>query len=150
MKRRNKKEDISRHLLLQQQKMTVGYGSDQDRLATALPLWTQFHHFPNSSSRPKSSSLLGLQKAPAPLCHPMNLTVPNLWLGVQHLLPSVTGELNPLSDATCIVEVVVFPACIESVAEFTVSEKGYFSVDSETGSCVLFIMKLSLVEPPLE
>jgi hypothetical protein len=39
MKRRNKKEDISRHLLLlqQQKKMTVGYGSDQDRLATALP-----------------------------------------------------------------------------------------------------------------
>jgi hypothetical protein len=41
MKRRNKKEDVSRHLLLLlllQQKMTVGYGSDQDRLATALPL----------------------------------------------------------------------------------------------------------------
>jgi hypothetical protein len=40
MKRRNKKEDVSRHLQQQQQqqKMTVGYGSDQDRLATALPL----------------------------------------------------------------------------------------------------------------
>jgi hypothetical protein len=41
MKRRNKKEDVSRHLQQQQQQqqqmMTVGYGSDQDRLATALP-----------------------------------------------------------------------------------------------------------------
>jgi hypothetical protein len=37
MKRRNKKEDVSRHLQQQQQMMTVGYGSDQDRLATALP-----------------------------------------------------------------------------------------------------------------
>jgi hypothetical protein len=68
---------------------------------------------------------------------------------VQHLLLSVTGELNPLSGATCIVEVVVFPACIESEAGFTVSEKS-FSVDSGTGSCVFFIMKLSLVKPLLE
>lgn len=69
---------------------------------------------------------------------------------VQHLLPSVIGELNPLSGATCIVEVVVFSACIESVAGFTVSEKRSFSVDSGTGSCVFFIMKLSLAEPLLE
>jgi hypothetical protein len=38
---------------------------------------------------------------------------------------------------------------IESEAGFTVSEKS-FSVDSGTGSCVFFIMKLSLVEPLLE
>jgi hypothetical protein len=49
MKRRNKKEDVSRHLLLQQQqqqRMTVGYGSDQDRLATALPTLNAVPSFP--------------------------------------------------------------------------------------------------------
>jgi hypothetical protein len=45
MKRRNKKENVSRHLLLQQQ-MTVGYGSDQDRLATALPTLNALPSFP--------------------------------------------------------------------------------------------------------
>jgi hypothetical protein len=43
MKRRNKKEDVSRHL---QQQMTVGYGSDQDRLATALPTLNALPSFP--------------------------------------------------------------------------------------------------------
>jgi hypothetical protein len=52
MKRRNKKEDVSRHLLQQQQqqqqqqRMTVGYGSDQDRLATALPTLSALPSFP--------------------------------------------------------------------------------------------------------
>jgi hypothetical protein len=50
MKRRNKKEDVSRHLLQQQQqqqqRMTVGYGSDQDRLATALPTLNAVPSFP--------------------------------------------------------------------------------------------------------
>jgi len=49
MKRRNKKEDVSRHLLLQQQRqqrMTVGYCSDQDRLATALPTLNAVPSFP--------------------------------------------------------------------------------------------------------
>jgi hypothetical protein len=45
MKRRNKKEDVSRHLQ-QQQQMTVGYGSDQDRLATALPTLNAVPSFP--------------------------------------------------------------------------------------------------------
>jgi hypothetical protein len=46
MKRRNKKEDVSRHLQQQQQQMTVGYGSDQDRLATALPTLNALPSFP--------------------------------------------------------------------------------------------------------
>jgi hypothetical protein len=48
MKRRNKKEDVSRHLLLLLllQMMTVGYGSDQDRLATALPTLNAVSSFP--------------------------------------------------------------------------------------------------------
>jgi hypothetical protein len=45
MKRRNKKENVSRHPLLLQQ-MTVGYGSDQDRLATALPTLNALPSFP--------------------------------------------------------------------------------------------------------
>jgi hypothetical protein len=45
MKRRNKKENVSRHLLLLLQ-MTVGYGSDQDRLATALPTLNALPSFP--------------------------------------------------------------------------------------------------------
>jgi len=68
---------------------------------------------------------------------------------LQDLLLSVTGELNPLSGATCI-EVAVFPACIESIAGFTVNEKKSFSIGSGTGSYVFFIMKQSLVEPLLE
>jgi hypothetical protein len=44
MKRRNKKEDGVRHL--QQQQMTVGYGSDQDRLAIALPTLNALPSFP--------------------------------------------------------------------------------------------------------
>jgi hypothetical protein len=46
MKRRNEKEDVLRHLLLQQQMMTVGYGSDQDRLAIALPTLNALPSFP--------------------------------------------------------------------------------------------------------
>jgi hypothetical protein len=47
MKRRNKKEDVSRHLQQQQQMMmTVGYGSDQDRLAIALPTLNAVPSFP--------------------------------------------------------------------------------------------------------
>jgi hypothetical protein len=46
MKRRNKKEDVSRHLLQQQQQMTVDYGSNQDRLATALPTLNAVPSFP--------------------------------------------------------------------------------------------------------
>jgi hypothetical protein len=46
MKRRNKKEDVSRHLQQQQMMMTVGYGSDQDRLAIALPTLNAVPSFP--------------------------------------------------------------------------------------------------------
>jgi hypothetical protein len=46
MKRRNKKEDVLRHLQ-QQQQMTASYGSDQDRrLATALPTLNALPSFP--------------------------------------------------------------------------------------------------------
>ncbi|HEY9407518.1 MAG TPA: hypothetical protein VIP53_08740 [Nitrososphaera sp.] len=46
MKRRNKKEDVSRHLQQQMMMMTVGYGSDQDRLAIALPTLNAVPSFP--------------------------------------------------------------------------------------------------------
>jgi hypothetical protein len=50
MKRRNKKEDVLRHLQQQQQQqqqqMTVGYSSDHDRLATALPTLNALPSFP--------------------------------------------------------------------------------------------------------